>query len=278
MPRARNLKPGFFKNEDLAECSAWARLCFAGLWTLADREGRLEDRPKRIKGELFAFDSFDVEPLLCELEKRSFIVRYEIDGERFIQVSKFLTHQTPHYSEKPSVIKPPPLQESRRKDDADSKSAPRVERPLRGGHNPLNPESRILIPDSPNPDGGIPPEPPARKRAAAAPDPLPGWVDATAWDGYEAMRRAARKPMTPAARRLAVAELAKLRDAGHDPTDVLRQSTFRSWVGLFPLKAEAMNGHVGAMSEHGVQTMRNAQALEARLFGTKEPKEVSDGS
>ena len=65
--RARNIKPGFFKNEDLAECSPWARLCFAGLWTLADRDGRLEDRPKRIKAELFAFDAVDVDPLLGEL-------------------------------------------------------------------------------------------------------------------------------------------------------------------------------------------------------------------
>jgi len=35
--RARNIKPGFFSNEDLAECSPWSRLCFAGLWLLADR-------------------------------------------------------------------------------------------------------------------------------------------------------------------------------------------------------------------------------------------------
>ena len=54
MARARNIKPGFFKNEDLAECSPWARLCFAGLWTLADREGRLEDRANVIQDELDA--------------------------------------------------------------------------------------------------------------------------------------------------------------------------------------------------------------------------------
>lgn len=113
MARARNIKPGFFKNEDLAECSLAARLCFAGLWTLADREGRLEDRPKRIKGELFPFDSFEVEPLLVELVQFGFIVRYEVDGQRCIQVSKFAEHQTPHYSEKASAIKPPALQESR---------------------------------------------------------------------------------------------------------------------------------------------------------------------
>ena len=49
MARARNIKPGFFKNEFLAEMPCEVRLLFIGLWTLADREGRLEDRPKRIK-------------------------------------------------------------------------------------------------------------------------------------------------------------------------------------------------------------------------------------
>jgi hypothetical protein len=116
MARARNIKPGFFKNEDLAECSPWARLCFAGLWTLADREGRLEDRPKRIKGELFAFDTIDVEPLLKELERFKFIVRYETDGMKAIQISEFARHQSPHYSEIASVIKPPSPPESTEKE------------------------------------------------------------------------------------------------------------------------------------------------------------------
>jgi len=108
MARARNLKPGFFKNEDLAECCFEARLCFAGLWTLADREGRLEDRPKRIKGELFAFDSLDVEPLLAELAQHRFILRYTAaDGRALIQVLKFLDHQNPHHREPPSDLPPP---------------------------------------------------------------------------------------------------------------------------------------------------------------------------
>jgi uncharacterized phage protein (TIGR02220 family) len=78
---------------------------------LADREGRLEDRPKRIKGELLPFDAQDMEPLLRELATRGFITRYQIDGASYIQISKFKEHQSPHYSEKPSVIKPPILQE-----------------------------------------------------------------------------------------------------------------------------------------------------------------------
>lgn len=151
MARARNIKPGFFKNEDLAECSPWARLCFIGLWVLADRAGRLEERAKRIKGELFAYDSVDVEPLLKELARFGFIVRYEVDGRRFIQVTKFHEHQSPHYTEKESVIPPPPLPESvAHEDPKDSKKTPGVNVASRGGRYPLNPDS--LIPDSLNPE------------------------------------------------------------------------------------------------------------------------------
>lgn len=112
MARARNIKPGFFKNEVLAEMPAEIRLLFIGLWTLADREGRLEDRPKRIKAELFAFDSFDVDSMLGRLQTDDFLTRYEIEGKKFIQITNFVKHQDPHYREKASEIPPPPGKEN----------------------------------------------------------------------------------------------------------------------------------------------------------------------
>lgn len=161
MARARNIKPGFFTNEELAECSLAARLCFAGLWLLADREGRLEDRPKRIKGQLFPYDSFEVEPLLRELAARGFIRRYMAGDIEAIQVLEFAKHQTPHYSEKSSVIMAPNFLESPTPSSPpNSGGTPRKEPSLRGGRNPLNPDS--LIPESLNPDSPIPdpPKPP----------------------------------------------------------------------------------------------------------------------
>lgn len=107
MARARNIKPGFYKNEDLAECSIWARFIFPGLWMMADREGRLEYRPKRIKGELLPYDNQDTEPLLRELERHGFILIYEVDGKEYIQIVKFSLHQNPHHREAESVIPPP---------------------------------------------------------------------------------------------------------------------------------------------------------------------------
>jgi len=104
MARSRNVKPGLFSNEDLAECSIWARYIFPGLWMLADREGRLQDRPKKIKGELLPFDTVEVGPLLDELEHRGFIARYEARGLRVIQVVNFLKHQNPHFREAASTL------------------------------------------------------------------------------------------------------------------------------------------------------------------------------
>lgn len=107
MARARNIKPAFFKNEVLAELPAEARLLFVGLWTLADREGRLEDRPKRIKAELFPFDALDAAPLLEALADNGFLSRYEAEGVRYIQIENFVKHQDPHYKEKASEIPAP---------------------------------------------------------------------------------------------------------------------------------------------------------------------------
>jgi len=104
MARARNIKPGFFTNEELVELPFHTRLLFIGLWTLADREGRLEDKPKRIKMNLFPADSIDVDASLVELEASGFLKRYEVDGARYIQVLAFRKHQNPHRDEKPSSI------------------------------------------------------------------------------------------------------------------------------------------------------------------------------
>lgn len=155
MARSRNIKPGFFKNEKLVELPFSTRLLFAGLWTLADREGRLEDRPKRIKMEIFPADNVDVDKGLQELHSSGFILRYQSEGEKYIQILAFKTHQTPHYSEKPSVIKAYELQESKPDDDG---KTPGVHRdngrssPVAQPPDSLIPDSLVLNPDSPNPD------------------------------------------------------------------------------------------------------------------------------
>lgn len=107
MPRARNIKPGFFTNDLLAETGPLGMLLFEGLWCMADREGRLEDRPRRLKAELLPYFDADVDALLDELASRGFVVRYERDGARYLQVVNFGKHQSPHVKEAPSTIPAP---------------------------------------------------------------------------------------------------------------------------------------------------------------------------
>lgn len=99
MARTRSVKPSFFKNEHLAECEPMARLLFVGLWTLADRDGRLEYRPLRIKAELFPYDSCDIMPLFRQLSDRGFIVVYKVGERHFLQIPTFAEHQRCHPSE-----------------------------------------------------------------------------------------------------------------------------------------------------------------------------------
>jgi translation initiation factor IF-1 len=107
--RARNIKPGFFKNEDVAECSIPARLLEVGCWTLCDRQGRMENRPRRIKMEIYPGDAIDVGPLLDELVAHGRIRIYGgEDGKSFIWFPNFKRHQKFHLDEKDSVIPPHP--------------------------------------------------------------------------------------------------------------------------------------------------------------------------
>ena len=104
MARSRNIKPGLFQNEYLAELPFETRLLFAGLPCYADREGRLEDRPKRIKMSMFPADSLDVDTMLCDLERAGFIQRYVVDNIKYIQIVNFSKHQKPHQKEQASII------------------------------------------------------------------------------------------------------------------------------------------------------------------------------
>lgn len=104
MARARNIKPGFFTNDELVELSFAVRLLFIGLWTIADKEGRLADRPKKIKMEIFPADDVDINASLGELQDKGFLRRYEVAGVRYIQIVNWAKHQNPHIKEAPSLI------------------------------------------------------------------------------------------------------------------------------------------------------------------------------
>ncbi len=101
--RCRGIKPSFFTNELLSELPFEARLLFIGLWCLADKRGRLQDRPKRIAVEIFPYDNLDCDKLLQVLADSDFIIRYTVSGDKYIQVKNFEKHQHVHHTEKDST-------------------------------------------------------------------------------------------------------------------------------------------------------------------------------
>jgi hypothetical protein len=118
MARIRYLKPSFWKDEDIAELPYQIRLFYIALWNFADREGRLEDRPKWLQVEIFPYEKVDIEKMLQQLTKpksnsnRPFIKRYSVGGKKYIQILAWQEHQRPHHQEPESKIPPPSFAET----------------------------------------------------------------------------------------------------------------------------------------------------------------------
>lgn len=143
MARSRNIKPGFLTNADLIECPFEMRILFAGLWMFADREGRLKDKPKQLKINIFPGDDVDVDLGLDTLEGKGFLRRYQVDGGRYIEIQNFSKHQNPHHREPPSEIPEPPQ-------DIENKEASESPRQDQGKTEESRADSGFLIPDSLN--------------------------------------------------------------------------------------------------------------------------------
>ena len=141
MARSRNIKPGLFQNEILGVADPIYTLAFQGLWLLADRDGRLEDRRHAIRAETFPFRTVDMDALLDWLHTNGFVLRYTVGEKRFIQVLNFGKHQNPHKNETASVIPAP----------EEIGSAPETIGTHSDGLGSAPADSLLLIPDSLNP-------------------------------------------------------------------------------------------------------------------------------
>ena len=192
MARSRNIKPGFFTNDALADLPALTRLLFIGLWTLVDREGRIEDRPKKIKAECMPYDDMDPNEALDALFLAGFIIRYESCNTRCIQVQNWGKHQNPHIKEGPSTVPAPDKhQTSTVQAQGETQPLPALAR--------LIPDSGFLIPDSKEKTKT------PRKREPPCPD---GVTEGT-WQDWLTLRRAKRAPVTDTVVKEAAAEAGK---------------------------------------------------------------------
>lgn len=104
--------------------------------------------------------------------------------------------------------------------------------PLDGSNGFPDPSLTSLIPTKEKPPKG------GKKKNT--PVILPDWMPLQAWEAFRQMREKIRKPLTAYAERLAITKLEKFRMKGHDPTEILNQSTFSDYQDLYEPKK---NGH-----------------------------------
>lgn len=111
MPRIRTIKPEFFTHWDLfnleRETKLPCRVAFAGLWTLADREGRFRWIPQQLKLGCLPYDDIDFSRVLDALASRGFIVKYRVDDQDFGCIPGWNKHQVINNRESQSSLPEP---------------------------------------------------------------------------------------------------------------------------------------------------------------------------
>ena len=109
--RIRTIKPEFFHHEGLFEAEAQTnlplRVAFAGLWCIADREGRFKWEPRRIGVQVLPYDGVDFSRVLDALTTRGFVLRYRVGDACFGWIPSFLKHQVINNRESESVLPDP---------------------------------------------------------------------------------------------------------------------------------------------------------------------------
>jgi hypothetical protein len=108
MARIRTIKPEFWTDERIGECSMPARLLFIATWNIADDHGGLDRSAKQLKAQAFPYDNIDCEPLVQELLSARLLVEYESGGKKYLHIRGFRKHQK---NEKPAAPRFPLYQE-----------------------------------------------------------------------------------------------------------------------------------------------------------------------
>lgn len=104
--RIRNIKPEFWKSEDVKRLSREDRLLFVGLWSYVDDNGVGIDDYRQIAADLFPIedDPLEVREFVREglqrISEGSLITRYELSGKAYLFINGW-KHQKVYNANKP---------------------------------------------------------------------------------------------------------------------------------------------------------------------------------
>lgn len=106
MARIRTIKPEFFTSADIVELDPLTRLLYQATWCEADREGRLEWKPRTFKLRYFPGDNCDIDAMCNALVSAGLIVLY---GDGLAYIPSFGKHQVINGRESESTLPTPDL-------------------------------------------------------------------------------------------------------------------------------------------------------------------------
>lgn len=242
MARIRSLKPEFWTDEAVAECSPSARLLFVATWTFADDKGNLDRSAKQLKAQAYPYDALDCEPLVQELLGHDLLIEYEVDGKKYLHIRNFEKHQKVDKESKPRF----PLYD-------DSKTTPRVLAEPSPSPRPSSLVSSSLGVESSREEtkggerGGA---------AGAAVVVLHESLPAEEWEQWMSLRRKRRWPIDALTLGKQL-EILKPCDTATQ-RQIINASINAGWQGLFPPK------HTNGSTRKPQQDAPTTAELEAR--------------
>jgi hypothetical protein len=94
MARIRTVKPEFFQQEELAQCSPHARLLAIAILQLCDANGVFRLVPMQVHAHAFPWEAeVNIRSLLGELESVGYLETYTVGGKEYGYVDGFRRHQ-----------------------------------------------------------------------------------------------------------------------------------------------------------------------------------------
>ncbi len=112
--RIRSIKPEFWHSESLSRVSREARLLFIGIFSACDDSGRTRAASRFLASLLYPYDEDAPKRIsgwLDELEKEGCVRRYTNNGDHYLDIPKWSSHQK---IDKPSPSKLPPFADNSR--------------------------------------------------------------------------------------------------------------------------------------------------------------------
>lgn len=250
------MKEGFFRNYELAQLSPLTRILFEGLWCLADKNGRLWDRPQQIKAECLPYDECNVEEMLNSLATAGFIRRYEAREKKCIEVVNFDKHQVLTSWEKGLPVEVPAPKGLK-------PASKRLQDGIEVRQDENVPRARALEQNSNEQN---------RSEVKGIEPPFHGDLFLSTLADFEQHRKDIHKTLKPTGRK---SLYAKLESFGEQiATRSLRQSIENGWTGVFEPRGNGANGNGReTTSERNVRNLRESLAVFQGSGGEDNPQE-----